>query len=399
MQHQIQEQNNIEYSRKREMAEVYASLALKNFGLALLTIFEVLYIFEFFDNNIASTLLFYAITFFGYALVAPFGAKFISRVGIKHAILIANPFFVAYFFFLFSLPDHAWMIFLAGAVVIVYRAIFWTAFHIDVCRFTSEKKRGRQINIMQIIPLLANAVGPLIGGLLISNFGFSFLFIVVMFLLVGSALPLFFSKEIHDHYDFNWRQSYKYLFQKKHWKRILAFSADGIDAKTISVIWPIFLFLAVDSYVEVGAITSGVFVILVLFSLYIGRVSDSSKRSTLLKIGSVLHSLGYIARAFVQTGWQVFSVDAFDRAAKRMVYLPFTTLLYDNAQKRGNQADEYIVAYEIAHNIFGSIFLLAMVYVSFVTDVFMVAFFVTAATSLLYNFMPKAGFFTFLKKD
>src|SRR3989344_3640501 len=89
----------------REVEEVYWHAAIHSLALSMVFIFEPIYLYTL-GYSLAEILWFYVQVYVCYALLVSVGAKFASRFGYKHAIFVANIFYVAYWFTLFYVRDY-----------------------------------------------------------------------------------------------------------------------------------------------------------------------------------------------------------------------------------------------------------------------------------------------------
>ena len=79
--------------------------------------------------------------------------------------------------------------------------LFWPAFHVDFCRFSEKNHQGVEVGKLNRVILIPAIISPIIGGWILSAFSYPVLFTVVLLVLFASALPMFFSKEVHIVYS------------------------------------------------------------------------------------------------------------------------------------------------------------------------------------------------------
>src|SRR3989338_5647526 len=89
----------------REVEEVYWHAILNGLALSLFFIFEPIYLYSL-GYKLTQILWFYVQVYVWYAILISFGAKFASRFGYKHAILISNFFYILYWGVLFSISTQ-----------------------------------------------------------------------------------------------------------------------------------------------------------------------------------------------------------------------------------------------------------------------------------------------------
>jgi MFS family permease len=281
----------------KEIVQLYSSHTIRRFTLALICIFEPIYLFIHFNHSFSKILLFYAAISLIYGLFVPFGAKIMAKLGLKKAMLWSVPFIFLYYLVLWQINSFFLLIFLAIILRVIYGLFYWPAYHTDVARFSKRKTRGEQMSVATIVYSIVSVIAPFLGG--------SVLFIIVLILLFVSAVPLLFSKEIREVYTDSYERAFKQILSKKARRDSIAFGAFGFDAGVGMFIWPIFMFVLVINYELMGIITSGALFLSLLFALYIGELADV-KRKKLLRIGSVITAIAWLFKTFVTTPFNAF---------------------------------------------------------------------------------------------
>ncbi len=378
----------IDYSLKREINELYLSAAIRKFGLGMITLFEPIYFYLYF-NSIRKTLIYLIIQYTLYFFLAPLGGKIFSKIGLKHSILISMPILCLYYLGLYNISLGLVMVVAIGLLNILFKLFFWPAFHTDFAKFSKREIRGRQTSHLTLITTVVQIMGPLLGGLIIVQFGYPVLFIIIMILLIVSTFPLFMSPEIYETYSFTYKEAISRLFTKGRLKRTLAFAAQGAESKVAIWIWPLFLFLLFADFAKIGYLTSGVLLISALLTIFLGKQLDKGKKGLILKIGSILNSSGWLFKIFVSSIPQVFAADAYSRFAQRSLNIPFLTIFYDKAAKRGSYLDEYIIFREMSHSL-GAVIMFVLIYFIYgATGTLIWAFLIAAASSLILIFYSR----------
>ncbi|MFC1687872.1 MFS transporter [Patescibacteria group bacterium] len=270
--------HKIEYAFRREVNELYASLTVKNIAFRLITIFEPIYFYLFFDKEILPVLWYFGLVYLGFGLVSPLAGKILSRIGIKHSILISVFFAILYFIGLRSLTTYSSLIYVIPFLSILYKLFFWPAFHLDFARFSQGDRRARQVSILKMITLASGILSPFVGGLIIFHYGYSVLFIIVVVLLFTSVFPLFLSKEVYNTFHFSMKDFFRSLFKPALRRTEIALVAWGVEELAASLVWPIFIFLIIADYSVIGGITSAATVVAFLSAYWIGRLADKKGR-------------------------------------------------------------------------------------------------------------------------
>ena len=76
--------NYFNKSVKDDVSELYAATGISNFALAIVSLFEPIFLFSVLHYTIPEVLLFMVIVYAVYIVFIPFGGKFASLYGYRH---------------------------------------------------------------------------------------------------------------------------------------------------------------------------------------------------------------------------------------------------------------------------------------------------------------------------
>lgn len=379
--------HKIEYIFRKEVNELYASLTVKDIAFGLITIFEPIYFYLFFDKEILSVLWYFGFVYLGFGLISPLAGKILSRVGIKHSILVSVFFAILYFIGLRSLTTYSSLIYVIPFLSILYKLFFWPAFHLDFARFSQSDRRARQVSILKMITLASGILSPFVGGLIILNYGYPLLFIIVVVLLFTSVVPLFFSKEVYNTFNFSMKDFFRSLFKPAIRCTEIALISWGVEELVSSLIWPIFIFLIIADYSIIGGITSAATVVAFLSAYWIGKLADKKGRRKVLRIGAVLTSLSWIFRSLTANAIQIAFADGVYKLSQETSYIGFTSVIYDKANKKESQALPFILMREVILNTGRFLGIVAIAIIITLTGSLAPAFIFAAISSLFLMFL------------
>lgn len=372
----------LHFLRSRELDELYISMALRSFALSMISIFIPIYLLKM-GYQLTHVFTFYLIVTMTHIILAFPSAKISAKIGFKHSIFLSVPFLITFYFLMYTLDTLKWPLFLPATIFGIYSALFWVAYHMDFSKFSKSRERGKQVGVVFSLIFTFNALGPFVGGVIITTLGFHLLFIFASTLLLFSAVPLFFSQDFHEPFHF----SFKKIFSLKRIKRNqkirdgLSFFGFGAENVTFYVVWPIFIFFHIlnNSYTTLGFIISLSIFFSTIFSFVIGFFSDINRR-IILKIGSAATSVIWIIKSLVKTSYQVLFVDSLYGISRITMSVPFEAMSYDKAKR--TEVLKYIVFREIMIN-FGRVFLLVLM-ISFSN--FITGFLIASGLSLFLWF-------------
>jgi len=305
---QGQEYHFFHLSFNRELTELYASSAIRNFAIGLIVLFEPIYIYLFFDHSLSNTLIFFGLSSLLTGLLVVFGAKVLAYIGIKKTMLLSVPFLFLYYLGLWQIEAIRPFVYALPLLMAVFNILYWPAYHADFTRFSDQSKRGKQLSYRFIILSAVASVAPLVGGFLIATVGFEVVFAVVLGLLFASLAPLFLSDEIHEEYRDSYTKTFRSIFKREHRDKAFAFASNGAEIAIQEKIWPLYLFILGISFKELGLITTGAMVIGIVFLFFIGRITDRVGAARMLLAGGVLNAIFWPIKAFVRTPFDAFLI-------------------------------------------------------------------------------------------
>jgi MFS family permease len=183
---------------------------------------------------------------------------------------------------------------LLGFLYGFYESFFWMAFHDEFSILSKAKKVGREVGVCQALTIGVKIMGPVIGALIITVYGFHLLFITIVGLTIVGLIPLLLTKDIKTKQPFNLRKS---LLGKK---TPLKFPFIGYGAVLFSTgwLWPLVVFLFISAYLELGLFGTIVNTITVIGVLIIGFKADKFNKVKLIKTGSILYFFSRPFRSF-----------------------------------------------------------------------------------------------------
>lgn len=326
---------------RKEIEHLYAATAIGNLSQAIIGLFEPIFLYHVLGLSIVEVLLFIGTVYALYFFFIPLGAKIASRYGYAHSIFFSIPFQILFWFSLVGSQYHIEYLYVAPILFAIQKSLFWPAWHSTMARFANGKQVGREFSVMYAIMSLMQILGPLIGGFLSMFLGVTSIFIVGSIIYLCSAIPLFWSKEIFVPHMYQYSDTWKLI--KKYPARFMGYLGFG-EELLVMTIWPIFIFIIIGNYQDVGALVTVATLIATGLSLIIGIYSDQHSKRTILRIGGFFYILSWLARIPVISGFGAFITDSISRTAKTLVFIPLSAMTYERAET--SHILPYIVGFE-----------------------------------------------------
>ncbi len=368
----------------RQVRELYLSSGIVNFAVAMVAIFEPIYLYKQ-GFSLTQVLYFYLAVYIGYLFTISLGAKFARRFGYEKAILLGSPFLAVFYISLHLIQTNHLFVYAAVAALIIQKTFYWPGYLADFARFGQSNERGREVSNLLVLTSAVAILGPFVGGFIISTWGFGMLFTVATVLILASNLPLLSTPEKFTPVPFSYKDSFKRMFTKENRRNLIGFLGYGEELIAM-VIWPIFIFTVMTDFLEIGSLIALATLTTTVIILFVGKMVDAGKRErrSILKLGSVFNSASWFLRILVGGPLGVFLVDALSRTTKNVIVVPMMAMTYDHASK--TSVMKTIIFFEMAL-ILGKIIaiVLSIVALVFIPNSFTLLFIISALMTLLYS--------------
>ena len=381
---------------RRQARELFVSNIIINLALAMVQIFEPIYLYRM-GYNVSQIALFYLFVYVLYFFIIPYGAKFANRYGYENGMFLGSSLYIIFYLCLFLIPSFPILFYFAILVYAIQKSFYWPAFHADFAHNSTNAEEGREISSYSISSSLMFVLGPILGGLIITYFGFSVLFIIVSILFLISNLPMLVTKENFTKRDFKYSFILKDIFRKKNFKSL--FSTIGYAEELVAMVfWPIFMSVVIISYEKIGILSGISTMIMLTATLYIGKICDRRDKRIILRLSSVFYAFTWIAKIFARTIMPIFIFDTASKTVKSGIDVSMRSIIYEGAREnyRGKKDENDNSIMEAAVNFEAGlsigkvlaclfVFIFSIIFIS-LKDFFMASFIFASILSLFYMF-------------
>ncbi len=259
------------------------SVWLHSFGRSLIAVFIPILLLTI-DYSIADVVVFY---FLYYLFDVPlnFVARwFVRTIGARNVIVLGTLFSIVFFIILYTLPAQSWfwltMLALASAL---YDAFYWVA-HIYYFMESSKKRHSssKDTSIFYIVKMIGGILAPAFGAAVLIFFSDKILIGVSILVLILSILPLLNMRHIIDKpkgkqmtvHDFfkTWRDLRDYVTTALY----------GIHGVVEGVMWPLFIYLAFETFESVAIVPIIVSVTTIIFTFFAGHIKKRAQTKSIV---------------------------------------------------------------------------------------------------------------------
>lgn len=370
----------------RQLEELYLSVAIQDFALAAVIIFEPIYLIGL-GFSIRDILMYYIVVYAVYYMLLPLGGKFVAQVGPERSIAISTVFLVGYYGSLFLIQGNPFFFWVAPLIFAFQKMFYWPAYHTDFIVASNQRQRGKEFSGLWSVSTCMYILGPAFGGLMITWFGFNGLFLFVVTAIILSSVPLFLTRVSPPQEKFSYWDSFWLPFTSQHLRSTLGYFGLGEELILLTV-WPIFLFLTFKSFSALGWAVALATLVTAMTILYLGKIIDRGGRGRLIRWGTWLTAANWLVRPWLRHVPAVLTSDLLGRIAKNSTFVGITSLTYEKALKE-RTIIERSVFFEQGFAL-GKAFIAAAVIVLMTwIEPFAAAFWAASAVSLLYLFFAR----------
>ncbi len=324
--------NIFPHHMRQQIRELYAATSILDFAVAMIQIFEPIYLYTL-GYTLQQIILFFLIVYGVYFFIMPLGARVARRVGYEHAIAYSTVVFILYYFIFYNIAFAPFLFVPAALLYAIQKMLYWPAYHADFARFADAGQDAREISFLTVTAAVVGVIAPLASGFILEYWGFGALFTFVSLIFLISNVPLLITKEIFEPGTFEYFSVYKDLFSKERRRSFFAYVGFG-EELIVLVVWPVFIATIVVDLLNIGILTALTTLISVIITVYIGKSSDVGDKRSILKFGAIIYSIAWFMRLIVHATVGIFFTDTLSRISKNIVTVPQTALTYEQAKQQ-----------------------------------------------------------------
>jgi MFS family permease len=373
------------YHPKKKLTRLILAGAARNASISFLAYFSAVYIYQLFyglgkssRESIYYVLIFYLILNITKQIVYSISEDLSQKIGFQNSIRLSLiPFVLLIAFMIFS-GTNPYLVLFAGAFWGIHAGFYWWGYHGYFIKSGDSQHFGAGIGEQDMIIALSGIIAPIIGAIVISQYGFNYIFILSFVFMLAAIILLANDKKIIQKHDVYYGDVIRLLL--KHKSITLAYISGGIEGTFYLIGWGLFLYFFFGNVLGLGFVVSVSLFLSAIFSIFIGRHIDKSGERKVIAVGTPLFSLSWVLRAFVSAPFMFVLADSFRFFSDKMVALPLMKISYKKG--RDDYIAKAILFREIALGI-GSIAALSLIFVFVQMDKdFVFQFFVVALISL-----------------
>jgi MFS family permease len=348
------------YADAGKRKNFYAHAALKGLGISMVVLFIPALLLNVNDITLAGVMLFYAVLSVFTILWNPLALMMVDKFGSKIGLILGVVVMLGYLYGLTHFVQVWMLLGVLPAIGGLFNALYWGGYHSELMRIALDKKSGSSVALVNIVNILAISAAPLLGGILTDYASSDFMVQVAMVILVASILPLLFSSADHIPHRFSIQE-----MRGLNWQFFVAayksFAAFSVGQVIVQVLWPLLIFITLQSYTGLGMISAITAVLVVIISHYMGKLIDENRKGAIfrraVKFQGSVWGLKVLVYLLLFNPVTITIVSVFRQLASSITELTLNHSLYSQADAKEIDRGQAVFVHEFAvHSIKAVVF-------------------------------------------
>lgn len=348
--------------RKDGVASVIAVVTLRRIAVELLGLFSPLYVLGIAQSlgystktSILVVISYFFLIFLAKLLAMPLAENTSFRLGYRRTLILSViPFFLFVGCLALSQIQPGLLV-LVSVFWGIHAALFWFGYHGLFVKRADQEHFGQQTGLSQASYILAAVITPILGGLIILEFGYQALFFLAGAIFALGVMIALLSGEVKPHRDARIVEVFQ-LF-KTHKKVVAAYLGGGGESAIYGTVWPVFLFLLLGKILTFGKVISASVLVAAILTYLFGVWVDRVGGRQVLGIGSIVNTSSWLARIAARSPLPIIGIDGIYRVTEQMLAIPLSVFSYKKAIEGGTGQALY---FQEISGTFGAIFFLGL---------------------------------------
>ncbi len=339
---------------KREIHRIHIAHTLRAIALSVVSIYVPIYLLTL-GYSLSEVIIFYMIfhisgLLFTLVIISPL----INRYGLIRTLKLYYPIEILFYILLYVLAIYAIPLWVVAVIGGMATFTYWVPLNILLVKHTHYDKMGSDLATFFALPKIFKVVGPLIGAILVPTVGFWSVFVLAMFGLILSFIPLVGIKRSSVSATPQLREAFQKMRKRK--KLFILEIFDNILEES-EWFWGIYIFLIIGTLSAPGIAGSLSAIGGILFLLFVGKAANKNARMLILT-ASIFMVIVSILRIFVVVPLSVYVVTLFGSFVMTLFLVPYFSVIYRAVKNK--DSEEFIILREIP-TVFGRLIVFCVI--------------------------------------
>ena len=312
------------------------SNTLRTFSLSLFTVFFPIFLLTH-GFSIKYVLLYFLVyATLGIFLVYPLFV-FISKIGIKKAFIFSYifsiPIYLMLYFVDFFVLEFGMILFL-GLLLFFNKfgeSVYWYSYHLLFSESSSRKHLGKNLGKIESFSQAVVLMSPFLGGILITFFSYTAVFVIIMIFLTLAFIPLFLIKCP----DIPFNVKSKDVFCSNFFWRNKVYFIEGFYDSINGLIWPIYLYFLKFKIIVLGLFVTMINLVGSIVTYFLGHYigKDVERDNYVSRLGLFFVGVGVSLRGFFSHVYTLFAAQSISALGAPFFYMPVIGDMYKRSEE------------------------------------------------------------------
>lgn len=211
----------------------------------------------------------------GFATVS-FG-KLVAKMGFKWSVFASSILLTIYFYLAANAQLNIYTLMILTILSASFIPLYWLPRLSIMSEDGKSEEIGGEAGTLQLLERVSSISGPILGGVILGLFGFKYLFILAMVLIILSSFPILFIKNHPIDDGISWEGFWGWSKDIKNRHLLYSFIGQGW-ADLSEIVWPIFFFVAIGSFALLGGVSSMALAVSSIMTFLAGRIFDKLRK-------------------------------------------------------------------------------------------------------------------------
>ncbi len=310
----------------------------------LVSIFVPIYLWQL-GYRLVPIALFFAVERVTRAATIPLAGWLSYKFGPQRILATSYPLQVAFYIIMANFHSLHLPYAIPAVVLGVSLAFYWVGYHIDLSLSRGKHDHGRDLGTVQAISRAVAIIAPVSSGFLATHYGFTSVFWVAAFAALTASALVWRQPE-------PWRER-RLKFREVLRPRIIMHSLDlalgALQTAFVAVAWPLYVFLVVGSFEEVGLAATIAAVGPVLALWAISRLATQQNRAGFFRFGQFTSAMVHVVRTIITTLTGAIGLSIVDGLVSPAMDIPLQATFYHRLKQLPRI--EYVVVEEVTNSV------------------------------------------------
>jgi YQGE family putative transporter len=312
---------------------VYLGDLFRRLATSLIGLYIPIYIFKE-TGNLANIAFYYFIyAFIGFISNYP-GALLVRKIGVDWSVALGTFFRGLFILFLIFASNNKIFFWLSAFFFGLCQPFDWLPYYYAIARVSFIKRvYGRIASLSTLVAKLSGILGPIIGGIIITNLGFLWLYVIAACVLIFAAVIPFFDDFEKKGMYVNGKELIKSIRDPGFAKHFFAYTLEMFDLIANMILWPVFLLMAVGTVEKSGLLQTASLLLGMVITYFTGRFVDKGNIK-MMRLGSMLQAIGWWGRYLLRSSFGLFVANTSYSIGITLIWMPHRALLYARSSQR-----------------------------------------------------------------